>query len=375
MIIIKNIFRIYYLYLILSTLPLQGTTNINLNSNNQNKLICIDKNKSYKNKHFFLQESTQKVEYIKLETNDNCLIGKEINIETIRATETDIFIIEMSAIYRFSRKDGKFLNQIGKRGQGPKEFLTKQSFSINKNKQEVILYDIGKRKIHIYDYNGTHKRDINIPELSQIEVVDEDIFAGVTYDTKTNIPGFGLYSLSNGKLIKKLSECYTSRSGIVYRLFSKYTTARPNNGEAFFSTYITDNIFSINKNARIPRYVFLPPNNGKTTEDNKYCTTPFLICETDLFANIQVHGINTKEMESFIINKKTGIITKGYIINSDYSGPIFPYNTGVDNEIAALHYAYILKDREKKGVLFGKLKEIAKTLDEEDNPVVVIANF
>ena len=369
---------IYYLYLLLSTLSLHGITNTNQNFNNQNnqtKLICINKDKSYKNAHFFIQDFAKNIEYIPLETNDNCLIGKESEIESIRATEKDIFIIEWNVIYRFSRKDGKFLNQIGKRGAGPSEFASKRSVFINEKKQEIFLHDIMKYKILVYSFDGIAKREIEIPELFQLELIDENTFVGTSNGPNTNIPGFGLYSLLDGKIINKLSENYKSRSGVSYYLIPKYTTARLNKNEIFFNTYITDTIFSVNKNGRTPRYALLPPNNGKTTKEEESCSTPFLLCETDIFANIYVYGANHKVYKSFVINKNTETITKGFIVNKEYSGQIFPFNTGIDNEIAALHYAYILKGREEGGLLFGKLKEITKNLDEEDNPVVVIANF
>ena len=342
----------------------------------QDKLICIDKNKTYKKEHFFIQDFAKKVEYIKLETNDNCFIGKEHELESIRATKTDIFINEKHVVYRFSRKDGKFLNQIGKHGAGPQEFASKMSIMIDENKQEVLFHDFMKNKILVYSFEGVFKREIDIPVLTQLELVDENTFAAVTNYPNTEVPGFGLYSLTDGKLIKKLSGYYTSRSGITYNMVPKYIIARQNKGEAFFSTYVTDTIFSINKNGRTPRYALLPPNNGKTMKEKTSCSTPFILCDTDQFANIQVYGIKmNKSFDSYIINKQTGEITQGFIVDKEYSGGVFAFNTGIDNEFAALHYAHALKGREEGGMLFGKLKEITKTLDEEDNPVVVIANF
>lgn len=375
----KNFFKQCSLFTAVLLFPFYGkalTTLMPEEPDREDKLICIDKKKTYKSEHFFLHDFAKKIEYIKLETNDNCFIGKEHEIESIRATETDIFIIEFNIIYRFSRKNGKFLNQIGRKGGGPNEFASKQSVAIDQKKQEVLLHDIMKNQILIYSFDGIFRREVDIPEVSLLELIDENTFAATMNDPNSNTPGFGLYSLSDGKMIKKLSGYYTSRSGIAYRLVPKHTTPRLNKGEAFFSTYITDTIFAINKNERVPRYALLPPNNGKTTREKESCSTPFLLCETDLFANIHVYGVKgNSSYDSYIINKKTGAITKGFVVNKEYSGPIFPFNTGMVNEIAALHYAYRLKSREEGGALFGKLKEITKTLNEEDNPVIIIANF
>lgn len=158
-------------------------TSITGQSGYYENLICIDKNKSYKDKHLFIQDIAKKVEYIKLETNDNCLIGKEFNVEFIRATANDIFIIEVEAIYRFSRKDGKFLNRIGKRGEGPNEYVTSASFAVDENRQEVLVHDLNKKKLFIYKYTGTFVRDINMPQISLLNLVDDNTLACYIEDT------------------------------------------------------------------------------------------------------------------------------------------------------------------------------------------------
>lgn len=177
-------------------------------------------------------------------------------------------------------------------------------------------------------------------------------------------------------MIKNLSPPYTSRSGTSYRLPPQYTSIRYNKGNVFFNTYVTDTIFAVNKNGRTPRYALLPPNNGKTTKDKESCSTPYLLCETDVFANIHVYGSQgNSSYDSYIIDKKTGTIYKGFVVDAEFSRAILPYNTGMDNEITTLHYVYLLKEKAKQGKLYGKLKEVALTMNEEDNPVLMIATF
>lgn len=67
-----------------------------------------------------VSEYASSIEYIPLETTDDCLIGDEFSL--IVASQ-DIFVHHFleKKIYRFD-KSGKFLNFIGKRGQGPGEY-------------------------------------------------------------------------------------------------------------------------------------------------------------------------------------------------------------------------------------------------------------
>ena len=342
----------------------------------QEKLICIDKTKSYKDKHLFLQDVAQKVEYVKLETTNDCLIGKELKIQSIRVTNTDIFIVEWDNIYRF-RKDGKFLNKIGQRGEGPKEYVTMESIAINEKEQEFLAYDITKKKILYYKYNGEFVREIDFPQVSEIALLDNNALAcySVSSAKYSKTPSFGLYSLVDGRLIKKISDPYKSRSGTAYNLVSKYRAPRKNRGHVYFNTFISDTIFSINSKGKTARYALLPPNNGRTTKDCESCSTPFLLCETDTYANLQVYGKDVKKFTSYIVDKKTGTITNGFVVDKEYSGAIFPFNTGINNTVVSMYYTYNLYDKLERGVLSGKLKEVTKTLEEDANPVLMIATF
>lgn len=67
-----------------------------------------------------LSEAVRELRIVPLETTAECLVG---NVESIQIMGDDIFVLDLqSGILRFS-KDGKFLNKIGTRGQGPGEYV------------------------------------------------------------------------------------------------------------------------------------------------------------------------------------------------------------------------------------------------------------
>lgn len=339
------------------------------------QLITIDKTKSYEDKHLVLQDYAKKIEYIPLETTNACLLGKEQSLDAIYATETDLFIVDNNAIYRFGR-DGKFKNTIGRKGQGPNEYTVLGSMAVDGDKQEVLIHDSGANKLFFFRYDGAFVREIKLSGISGLDFVDSNTLVCYSSDVKSGLPVFGLYSAVDGKLKVPLSYSDKQRSGIAYELAPKYRTVRKNHNWIHFNTHHTDTIFAIDNDRCEPRYALHPTSKGKTTKESRDAISPFLLCETDAFANIQTYGkTGGQSMVSYIIDKRNNAIYKGFVVDKDYSGAIFPFNSGMHNEVVSLYYPYALQTKLEKGMVFGSLKEIAKTLVDDANPVLMIATF
>lgn len=102
-----------------------------------------------------LGDAVDKVEIISLETTRQSLFSE---INEIEITASDIWIqgIKEQCIYRFSRS-GKFLNRVGKIGQGPKEYSGLWSFQIDETQEEIYCLTPSSG-ILVYDYDGNFKR-------------------------------------------------------------------------------------------------------------------------------------------------------------------------------------------------------------------------
>lgn len=72
----------------------------------------------------FIKNST----YIQLETNENCLIGN--NIEKLVVKDNQIFILDSNNKIFVFDTNGTFLNTIGEKGGGPNEQLSNVLFFI-----------------------------------------------------------------------------------------------------------------------------------------------------------------------------------------------------------------------------------------------------
>lgn len=94
------------------------------------------------------------IEYIPLETRQNCLIKDITNIEF----GSDHFIVQhLNNIYKFN-KDGTFICSIGEVGRGPGEYLYAHEIGINKNNNQIFIADGWTRKMNVYDEGGTFVR-------------------------------------------------------------------------------------------------------------------------------------------------------------------------------------------------------------------------
>ncbi|MBQ6039075.1 MAG: 6-bladed beta-propeller [Bacteroidaceae bacterium] len=101
-----------------------------------------------------LSDAVEKVEIVKLETTDKSLIRR---VDKIEVTENDIFIQNgLTNILHFSR-DGKFLNTIGKVGQGPAEYPQLGDYIVDDSRKEVYIISF-TTGIQVYDYEGNHLR-------------------------------------------------------------------------------------------------------------------------------------------------------------------------------------------------------------------------
>ena len=90
---------------------------------------------------------------VALETNDKCLLREIIEV---RPYLSNLYVLDgYGALFVFD-SNGKFINQVGKKGNGPDEYLRLNSFFINKKDQSISIIDAFKNKIFNYDLTGKY---------------------------------------------------------------------------------------------------------------------------------------------------------------------------------------------------------------------------
>ena len=97
-------------------------------------------------KEIKLSKISKELSYVKLETNNNCLIG---NIDKIFFHNDNIFIVDKSitnSIYKFKR-NGEFIFKVSSEGKGKGGFITINDVVFDYQNNKILIYDNKQKKI------------------------------------------------------------------------------------------------------------------------------------------------------------------------------------------------------------------------------------
>ena len=110
------------------------------------------------------KEVIDSVRYLQLETNDDCLISY---VSQLFCTDREIIIFDIytQAVYVFDY-GGKFLRKLHKQGQGPGEYATILSISMDETRNEILIVDSGSRVL-CYDLSSfDYLREIQMEAIA-----------------------------------------------------------------------------------------------------------------------------------------------------------------------------------------------------------------
>ena len=155
----------------------------------------IDIEKAIKEQSMLMSEFFSSVKTIILETDNHILLGK---INGIQVHNDLIFLLDTQQDIGISifNKDGKFIRKIGKKGNGPGEYLTISDFTIDRENDAVYLMDCDLNKIHKYKITGEFESSIALKNA--------------------NIQSFHL-QYNNGKLYTDVNSIDGSKKGYMIR--------------------------------------------------------------------------------------------------------------------------------------------------------------
>ena len=100
------------------------------------------------------------IEYINLETNDSCLIGR---IEDMAISENRLFVFDkrQQTIWIFDR-DGKYINKIYKKGNGPGEYSQMYQFEYDPKNNQIVILSSWEQKLLFYTPEGEYLKSIEL---------------------------------------------------------------------------------------------------------------------------------------------------------------------------------------------------------------------
>lgn len=336
-------------------------------------------------KEIMLNELASDIRYVPLETTDDCLMNNEFYI--MQYTGEDIIT---SGIFHFD-KNGKFLNKIGSKGQGPEEYLQGLfAFGDWKNK---LLYVQNWTTLTCYGFDGTFVRSVPTPQLNMgaAGLFDENhiLYSNdIYYADKANPIQLYMVDSQNGKTVskwrghleenKKYGMILTSRD-FMYNydnsLFYKpalenviFKILSPQKRQLVYKFDCSGKDIDVSADEVDPkkRFQFLSVYWAKETAQ-------YLFVNYGM-KNISRLGIYDKEKKTFTNVTIKDNLAGGYDIH--------PAWTSDDNHLLMVYYAGgLLQDKEKRystGLLPERKKELdelLKNIKEDDNPVVILVTL
>ncbi|WP_455630134.1 6-bladed beta-propeller [Parabacteroides sp.] len=361
------------------------------NNPSEEELITVDVTKSYPKKELILQDFMD-VEYIPLETTDEFIcqglvmaIGKDVILARNRVRDGYIFF--------FDRKTGKGLKKINREGQGGEEYTFIQRIVLNEEQNEMFVLDHFSRQIVVYDLDGKFKRKLKRgEELYFFHLYDfgqDDLIANNYWVTDKS--AFAVVSKQDGNMIEQIQIPFKEKIPIAMSYSDEakdlYYSVIPNNYNPiipYFDSWMlveqsSDTIYKYQSDHKmIPIIARTPSVQSMNPEVFLFLgvlTNRYYFMETvKKEYNFETHeGFPTTDL---LYDKQEQAIFEYTVYNNDYSDKraVNMKTIPVNDEIASwqsIEASLLIEDYEN-GKLKGRLKEIAASLDEESNPVIML---
>jgi hypothetical protein len=348
-------------------------------------ILKIDVTKSYSPKKELILQDFMDVEYIPLETNDIfvnqgivCAIGKDIILVRNKIRDGNIFVYD---------RTGKAIRKINRKGYGGEEYSDILGILLDEDKGEMYVNDINKKKIFVYDLKGKFKRSFKHKESSKYsfytDIFNYDRDNLICYEESNEKIAFLLISKQDGSITKEIEIPFKKKK-------STEMTVQVSDGDNRTTTYSAaeyyHKILPYNDNWLLLElssdtvYTFLPdyslrPFLARTPSIQSMDPEIFLILRsvTDRYYFMEivkkVYDFKTRTgfpRTSFMYDKQEDAFFEYTFYNGDYS---IKKETNLGSRPLE---PFELIESYEKGELKGKLKEIAATLDEDDNPVIML---
>lgn len=345
-------------------------------------------------------------EYVPLETTDESLFnnGFSFGINDSLVVVADL----ISGKFLVYDRQGRFRNSIEHKGNGPEEYVHIGLAAVNMDKGEVYIQDLATSKLLTYGLDDTFKNCVELP-FKQYTFFDGVNLCGdkvLVYQTKDlrlsplenndMDERYMLLDPATGEVVKvPLVEKHPVGNSEIFDLGNNTTRSvalrmdnvvRSNDG-LIISDYAQDTIYELVDGKLNP--IAVSSNIGREPGripdrlSLNYASGRYVF-----FDYVSISGVNTEGAEfndercgNFVLDRKTGEVKKvrmqaPYLKKTDSEEGIRPRTTSGP---ANLHCFCLrvekLKEWQEQGVLNPELEEMVSALDEEDNPVLVIAKF
>jgi len=351
-----------------------------------------------------LFSSSGQVDFVKLETTDDNLIG---GVSDIFFDDSLIFVVDANktkSIFMFDMT-GKYLSKIANYGNGPGEYTTMYNVFLSKNKKEIVVIDTPQHKQIHYAYSGKFLAEERMPPSINcifLESGNKAYYIGNNSNPPLNTSDNNnvlVVTNENNKIIyTACTEFENENFGLNEpKDFWKY------DNEVFFYPNFQDTLFLITDTVAIAKYYIdiLPHKMPHPGDINNITTDEFLEKYLNRYVHFGCEFVELKDVTYLELDgdveygyrilyshktKKTYLCSSGSEINSIYHFFTTPIARYEDNTVVTSVFPYRLIEGKKHMYDVPKLIEnfgfhmietdknyldsLYHDLNEEDNPVL-----
>ncbi len=363
----------------------------------QREVMTIDLSAKCPEKDVYLQDFAD-IRYVPLETDSRCVMNYPGGI-SIR----DGYIIVKDGMGRqvlVYDSDGRYISKVSSHGAGPHEYQILANSPVDFDNMLIYVEDVSGFKV--YDFDGYWVRFIPKPDYataSQLYLYDSDRLlahyeASKSYIADSLKGNYYFIDLKTGARTLAGIQIDDPASNSRVRIEGAHAIASSipvapmlkTGGRVVVSDYVTPEVYEGSPSGL--DVIMDRHGNGKGVNDGRFLSSVAYL--TDRYVVIrairtvgeeEVGKDDISEIRSLIYDRKEGKMFEGGILNRDMDvtasnllaegwGHDLPENTFID--IISVEGLQRLND---KGRLHGKLKEIADTISDDANPVLMIATI
>jgi hypothetical protein len=253
-----------YNYLVFIMLLFSCNSNKPANDDDGTINVSLDMNVNQK---IDISEFVDSVRFIKLETNNECLIA---DIRKVIFYEGLYYIhdYKTASIFVFD-ESGKYQFKIHKKGQGPGEYAEITHFLIDYSNKQILIYDVTMRKMIYYTLDGKFIKDINKfgdnAVIRDLILLSDGYFLCYTPDYSEGIEYCGgVWKVSPSGKPENFLWQPTIRYPIFFHFDMNYFYELPNNEVGLWCPDVND-IFRFSSNS-VSKYLSMKINMKAVTD-------------------------------------------------------------------------------------------------------------
>ena len=348
-----------------------------------------------------LHDIADEINYIKLENSP--LISK---INGIVSADSMLLIHDANGVYKFNI-NGQFIGEIGRKGNGPKEYNRCDDIAIDIDNKLVFIK--GYKTIYVHDFAGNYKKSFTTfgdVGFEKMVLNNHLLYFANGYDMNLSLPEYSwLLTNENGVIVSYKKNKIGTTKELIGAIHYQKSLLFDIGDNVFYWNALDDTILQVNNANGIPAFLFANDKYRLQKEElnadkffNKTSWHLSSVLGTSQFLILHYVAMNDKKYVYTVFDLKTNTLHEISSINFDGEidkvntydgGPLFAPKARIYlnnenwliNSIDAFQLIVLTnsdafknstpKYPEKK----KQLEQLANSLDENDNPVLMLVKL